>query len=55
VTLFDLPVKKQRIQELENMQMEAGFWDDPNRAQVYIRECNGLKKSIVLYRPLYWR
>lgn len=34
------------------MQMEAGFWDDPNRAQVYIRECNGLKKTIVLYEKL---
>lgn len=32
--------------------MEAGFWDDPNTAQVYIRESNALKKSIDLYEQL---
>jgi len=52
VTPFDLDVKRNRIKELDDMQMEEGFWEDPNRAQVYIREANGLRKTIELYEKL---
>lgn len=34
------------------MQMEDDFWSDPNRAQIYIREANGLRKAIELYEKL---
>lgn len=52
MTPFDLDVKRNRIKELDDMQMEEGFWEDPNRAQVYIREANGLRKTIELYEKL---
>lgn len=52
MTPFDLDVKRNRIKELDDMQMEEGFWGDPNRAQVYIREANGLRKTIELYEKL---
>lgn len=52
MTLFDLDTKKKRIHELEQMQLETDFWNDPNRAQMFIREGNGLKKSIDLFEKL---
>lgn len=52
MTLFDLAEKKKRIDELSALQLAEGFWDDPNRAQVYIREENGLKKAIDSYEKL---
>lgn len=52
MTLFDLRSKEERIQELEAMQVEDGFWQDQGKAQVYIRECNALKHSIETYHRL---
>ena len=52
MTLFDLAGKKKRIEELEAMQLQEGFWDDASRAQVYIREGNGLHKAIDMYEKL---
>lgn len=52
MTLFDLEVKNNRIKQLEAMQLEEGFWNDQNRAQVYIRECNGLKHTIDAFEHL---
>lgn len=52
MTHFDLSIKKNRIQELEKMQLNDGFWDDINKAQVYVRECNGLKKVVEEYYTL---
>lgn len=52
MTLFDLEVKNNRIEQLEAMQLEEGFWNDQNRAQVYIRECNGLKHTIDAFERL---
>lgn len=52
MTLFDLRSKEERIQELEAVQVEDGFWQDQGMAQVYIRECNALKHSIETYHRL---
>jgi peptide chain release factor 2 len=41
--LFDLPAKKQRIAELEQIMAEPSFWDDPGKAQTVITETNGIK------------
>ncbi len=52
MTLFDLESKEARIRELEAKQVEEGFWNDQAKAQVYIRECNALKRSIETYHNL---
>ncbi len=52
VTHFELALKEKRIQELENKQLEEGFWNDPSMAQVFIRECNGLKKIVATHTQL---
>ncbi|NBK97111.1 MAG: peptide chain release factor 2 [Erysipelotrichia bacterium] len=49
---LDLAGKNKRIKALEAMQLEDDFWQDQNKAQIYIRECNGLKHSIVSYEQL---
>lgn len=52
MTHFDLATKNNRIQELEKMQLGEDFWNDINKAQVYVRECNSLKGVITTYRDL---
>lgn len=52
MTLFDLAEKKRRIEEITEKQLEDGFWNDATLAQVYIREANGLRKSIEMYEKL---
>jgi peptide chain release factor 2 len=41
-SVFDLPVKKERIGELEKKAAEPGFWDDPLAAQADMRELSDL-------------
>lgn len=52
MTLFELVNKQERIIALEKKQLEDGFWKDPNLAQVFIRECNGLKKIVETHQRL---
>ncbi len=52
MTLFELVDKELRIIDLDKKQLEEGFWNDPNLAQVYIRECNGLKKIVDTHKQL---
>ncbi len=45
-TLFDLPGKKFRINEIESMSGETDFWDDRNKAQAILKEQASLKESV---------
>jgi peptide chain release factor 2 len=44
--LFDLPAKKKRIAELEELMSAPAFWDDQEAAQKVISENNALKSSV---------
>lgn len=50
--LFDLENKEARIQELDEMMLEPGFWDDQQGAQVVINEGNALKAIANEYKDL---
>lgn len=52
MTRFDVDAKKQRITILEAKQVELGFWNEQSSAQINIRECNALKKSIEMFALL---
>ncbi|WP_217270185.1 peptide chain release factor 2 [Bacillus velezensis] len=49
---LDLENKEARIQELDEMMLEPGFWDDQQGAQVVINEGNGLKAIVNEYKEL---
>ncbi|MGE7695973.1 peptide chain release factor 2 [Lysinibacillus sp. NPDC094177] len=49
---LDLENKEARIQELDEMMLEPGFWDDQQGAQVIINESNGLKAIVNEYKDL---
>ncbi|AVK86903.1 peptide chain release factor 2 [Lysinibacillus sp. B2A1] len=49
---LDLENKEARIQELDEMMLEPGFWDDQQAAQVVINEGNGLKAIVNEYKDL---
>nr|WP_155483384.1 MULTISPECIES: peptide chain release factor 2 [Lysinibacillus] len=49
---LDLENKEARIQELDEMMLEPGFWDDQQGAQVIINEGNGLKAIVNEYKDL---
>ncbi|MFJ7699401.1 peptide chain release factor 2 [Lysinibacillus fusiformis] len=49
---LDLENKEARIQELDEMMLEPGFWDDQQGAQVIINEGNGLKAIVNEYKEL---
>ncbi|MEE3807506.1 MULTISPECIES: peptide chain release factor 2 [Lysinibacillus] len=49
---LDLENKEARIQELDEMMLEPGFWDDQQGAQVTINEGNGLKAIVNEYKDL---
>jgi peptide chain release factor 2 len=44
--LFDLPGKKSRLAELDNIISQPKFWDDPEMAQQYVKEQSQLKGII---------
>lgn len=50
--IFDLGSKEARIKELESLMEECGFWEDADRAQKLIEECNQLKSWVVPYRDI---
>src|SRR5699024_12008928 len=50
--LFELDVKKERIQELELEMTDPTFWDDQDKAQTVINESNGLKHLVDAFEEL---
>jgi peptide chain release factor 2 len=51
-TLFDLPGKKFRINEIESMSGETDFWDDRNKAQSILKEQASLNDSVRSWQQL---
>ncbi len=51
-TLFDLPGKKFRINEIESMSGETDFWDDRNKAQSILKEQASLNNSVQSWQQL---
>lgn len=50
--LFDLDVKRKRIEELEATQLQDGFWDDYQKAQHVVNEAKLLKEYVFGYDRL---
>ena len=44
--MFDLPGKKSRLAELDKIISQPKFWDDPEKAQLYVREQSQTKGII---------
>lgn len=49
---FDLPAKKEKIKEYDQMMLEDGFWNDQKKAQNTIRRQNALKDIVSSYSEL---
>lgn len=49
---FDLAGKKLRIEELERLMEEPGFWEDPDKSQLTMKELKDLKGTIEQYEGL---
>lgn len=49
---FDLPSKKEKIKEYDQMMLEDGFWSDQKKAQNVIRRQNALKDIVSTYAEL---
>lgn len=49
---FDLAKKEARINEINRIMEEAGFWDDAKKAQEIIKELNSLKNIVEKYTSL---
>ncbi|MFC5588711.1 peptide chain release factor 2 [Sporosarcina soli] len=49
---LDLENKEARIQELDEVMLEPGFWDDQDKAQKVISESNALKDVVGDYKEL---
>jgi len=50
--IFDLPKKEQRLTELEHETARSDFWDQPERAQVLLRERAQLAQQVEKIRRL---
>jgi peptide chain release factor 2 len=50
--LFDLPGKKSRLAELDKIISKPKFWDEPEKAQQYVREQSQIKGIIDEYEHL---
>ncbi|HEY3164037.1 MAG TPA: peptide chain release factor 2, partial [Candidatus Limnocylindrales bacterium] len=48
--IFDLDAKEARVAQLEALTSEPGFWDDQRDAQKVLREANGLRTEVELWR-----
>ena len=42
---FDLAGKREKIQEIEAIMQEPGFWDDADKSQCYIKKKKNLKEN----------
>ena len=49
---FDLPARQQRIDEINQMMLADGFWNDNRKAQALVQEANSEKKLIETYQSL---
>ena len=48
--VFDLAAKERRVAQLEAQTSEPGFWDDQRGAQKILREADGLRSEVELWR-----
>ena len=46
---FDLPGKREKIQEIEAIMQEPNFWDDAEKSQGYMKELKNLKDAVADY------
>ncbi len=49
---FDLTARRYKIQELTAKTLEESFWNDPQKAQVVIRQLNAIKDVVDSYNAL---
>ncbi|HEY8869482.1 MAG TPA: peptide chain release factor 2 [Candidatus Limnocylindrales bacterium] len=49
---FDLPGKTARIEQIDALTTEPGFWDDQRSAQSVLREADGLRSEIATWQDL---
>lgn len=49
---LDLVNKNEKIEEIENIMQEPGFWDSTEKSQNYVRELNTLKNTVADYKQL---
>ncbi|MBO7335934.1 MAG: peptide chain release factor 2 [Lachnospiraceae bacterium] len=49
---LDLANKREKIQEIENIMNEPGFWDSPEKSQEYVKELNTLKNTVNDFKQL---
>ena len=52
---LDLPAKKLRVEEIEGIMEEEGFWNDADKAQKYMKELKNLKDLIAEYNDIKTR
>ncbi len=50
--VFDLPARESRLTELEALTSAPAFWDDQRSAQKVLREADGLRSEVDLWRDL---
>jgi peptide chain release factor 2 len=50
--VFDLPAREARLAELEALTSAPGFWEDQRVAQRVLREADGLRSEIDMWRDL---
>ncbi|HYC79816.1 MAG TPA: peptide chain release factor 2 [Candidatus Binatia bacterium] len=51
-SIFDLPQKKQRILELEDLMADPNFWSDQDRAKYVAKEATALKNQVEKWEKL---
>ena len=52
---FDLANKQLRVEEIEGIMEEPGFWDSAEKSQAYVKELKNLKDVIAQYTDLKQR
>jgi peptide chain release factor 2 len=50
--VFDLPVREARLADLDALTAAPGFWEDQRAAQRVLREADGLRSEVELWRDL---
>jgi peptide chain release factor 2 len=53
--VFDLPAREARLATLEALTGDPGFWDDQRAAQKVLREADGLRSEVELWKGLLAR
>jgi len=52
-SIFDLPGKEQRLQEIEKQIADAGFWEDPDTARSVLKERSRLSSQVDNWNALH--